>query len=151
MVAIPKNVMDLLAAPDAVKVIATVSADGQPHVIAAGTIGAVDPNTMMIGKVLTKVSSDNIKSGKKVAFLVTKGLESYSINAVLKDIQSSGPVYDAVNQKLAECTSTHPSLCSSMSPPFSTRVQTPKPVSRSLEKPYSGPSFPRATHFYKIY
>ena len=53
MVAIPKNVMDLLAAPDAVKVIATVSADGQPHVIAAGTIGAVDPNTMMIGKVLT--------------------------------------------------------------------------------------------------
>ena len=101
MVAIPKNVMDLLAAPDAVKVIATVSADGQPHVIAAGTIGAVDPNTMMIGKVLTKVSSDNIKSGKKVAFLVTKGLESYSINAVLKDIQSSGPVYDAVNQKLA--------------------------------------------------
>ena len=101
MVAIPKNVMDLLAAPDAVKVIATVSADGQPHVIAAGTIGAVDPNTMMIGKVLTKVSADNIKSGKKVAFLVTKGLESYSINAVLKDIQSSGPVYDAVNQKLA--------------------------------------------------
>lgn len=101
MVSIPKNVMDLLSAPDSVKVIATVSPDGQPHVIAAGTIGALDAETMMIGRVLTKTSAENIKSGKKVAFLVTKGLESYSINAVLKDVQSSGPVYDAVNAKLA--------------------------------------------------
>ncbi len=101
MVAIPQNVMDLLAAPDAVKVIATVSADGQPHVIAAGTIGAVDANTMMFGKVLTKVSSDNIKNGKKVAFLVTKGLESYSVDGVFKSSVTSGPLFDGVNQKLA--------------------------------------------------
>ncbi len=102
MVSIPKNVMDLLSVPDSLKVIATVSPSGQPHVIAAGSIGALDAETMMIGKILTKVSSENIKSGKKVAFLVTKGLESYSIDAVLKDVQSSGPVYDAVNAKLAE-------------------------------------------------
>jgi len=100
MATIPKNVMDLLAAPDAVKVVATASAEGKPHVIVAGTIGALDEKTMMVGKVLTKTSSDNIKATKKAAFLVTKGMESYSINARLKDTQSSGPVLDAINKKL---------------------------------------------------
>jgi predicted pyridoxine 5'-phosphate oxidase superfamily flavin-nucleotide-binding protein len=101
MVTIPKEVMDLLAENGSVKSMATVDSSGQPHVITAGTIGALDDKTMMIGQVLTQKSYNNAENNKKVAFIVTNGLKSYSIDAVLRETVSSGPLLEGVNQKLA--------------------------------------------------
>ncbi|MCQ2071291.1 MAG: hypothetical protein MJZ68_09190 [archaeon] len=100
MVAIPQKVLDLIADPASVKAFTTVSADGQPHSIVAGTIIAPAPDMMAIGKVLMKTSEQNIAANNKGAFLITKGMESYEVVVTFKASVDSGELFDAMNKNL---------------------------------------------------
>lgn len=102
MVALPKEVQDLLADKEAVKTLITAGKSGQPHAIVAGTIAAADPETMMIGQILFKQTAKNIEENPKVAFLVSKGPQSYEINAKFKTCFKDGPQLDGYNAKLKE-------------------------------------------------
>lgn len=101
MVAIPANVMALLNAHDCVKIFVTADKTGQPHAVAAGSIAAPAPDTVIIGEILMKQSVKNVEANKKAAFLVVKGLEAYEVNVVPKVRLDKGPEVDAMNQALA--------------------------------------------------
>lgn len=100
MVAIPEKVMDLLADKASVKSLITICAGNRPHAIVAGTIMPLGSETMVIGEVLMKRSSNNLKQNPKAAFLVTKGTESYEIQVTAKDRMTSGAIVDKMNAVL---------------------------------------------------
>lgn len=101
MVAIPEKVMNLINDQGSVKALTTVCAGNRPHSIVAGTIMAVGPETMVIGEVLMKRTSANLKANPKACFNITKGTESYEIQVTAKDRLTSGAIYDKMNSILA--------------------------------------------------
>jgi len=101
MANIPKNVMDVLAAPTTTKVLVTASKGGKPHAIVAGSIGAPAADTMIVGEVLMKTSSKNLKENKEAAFLISAGKDAYEIDCAVKARLESGPELDAMNKALA--------------------------------------------------
>lgn len=101
MAAIPANVLEKMNSPGTVKALVTVSDDGRPHAIVAGSIISPAPNTMVIGEILMKKSAENMKNNKKVSFLVSAGKEAYSIDCTVKARMDSGPQLDEMNKVLA--------------------------------------------------
>ncbi|MCQ2078735.1 MAG: hypothetical protein MJZ38_01570 [archaeon] len=97
MVAIPENVMAAIKDQASVKSLTTICAGNRPHSIVAGTIMALGPETMVIGEVLMKRTSNNLKQNPKAAFLITKGMESYEIQVTAKDRLTSGAIVDQMN------------------------------------------------------
>jgi len=100
MVNIPTNVIELMNKEGTVKALVTSSKKGMPHAIIAGTIMSPAPNTMVIGEVLMKVSSKNLKENEEAAFLITSGTEAYEINCKVKARLDKGPELDGMNKVL---------------------------------------------------
>ena len=101
MVAIPANILEVMKAPACVKSLTTVCAGNRPHTIVAGTIMAPSPDMMVIGEVLMKRTSANLKQNPKAAFLITRGKESYEIQVTVKDRITSGAIVDQMNAILS--------------------------------------------------
>ncbi len=102
MAAIPENVKALFADKDACKIIATACKNGKPHAIPAGTIGVVDDSTMVVAQIFMDVTAQNIDSNPKAAFTAVKGMEAYTVNAVLKAKLTEGPIFDAMYKNIQE-------------------------------------------------
>jgi len=100
MVLIPENVMAAFNDPASVKVLTSVAADGQPHSIVCGSIRAVAPDTMIVGEILMKATSVNLKKNDKAAILVVAGRSSFVVNVIAKDRVSEGPMLDGMNEAL---------------------------------------------------
>ena len=79
----------------------TASKDARPHAIVAGSIGAPTADTMIMGEVLTKVSSKNLLENPKAAFLISSGKEAYEIECTAKARLDKGPELDAMNKEMA--------------------------------------------------
>jgi len=77
MVAIPKCVVDI--APEAVKIIETVSASGQPHGIVCGSIAIIGESKIAVGEVLMKRTKENLAANGKASILITAGPKSYEL------------------------------------------------------------------------
>ena len=101
---LPEEVAQLLNDPKSIKVLTTVSADGTPHSIRVGSMGAPAPNLMSVGAILMKTSNANLeatKNAKKlVCVLVNSEMKAYLITATVKEDLTSGPLFDGTNEHL---------------------------------------------------
>lgn len=106
MVAIPDEVMKVLNDPASVRVIATKSEKGDVHIIQAGSIMAPAPDTVVIGAVLMKRTGKNLEGmksrGEMVSILAGSKGQSYEIRAKVKELATSGPIFEGMNAELAK-------------------------------------------------
>lgn len=98
MVALPNEVFELMNDKKATKVLGTRNANNDVHLINVGGAGALDPETIFIGEIMMRKTSDNLrlaqKEKTKVSVLVSQGYKSFEIKASVKDHQTSGPVFE---------------------------------------------------------
>ena len=106
MVALPQNVMALLNDRAASKILGTRTAKNDVHIINVGGAGAVDPETIFIGEIFMKASSENLTLAKKektrASLLVSRGPESYEVRCSVKDHVTSGPMFDQMKTTFAQ-------------------------------------------------
>jgi hypothetical protein len=104
LVALPEAVMNALNDPRSVKVLATKSPDGVVHAIPIGSMMASDPNNIVFGVIFMKKTHVNMlnmkKKGESPVVLVITGDNAYQVHAIVKEYKTSGPVLDAMNEKL---------------------------------------------------
>jgi hypothetical protein len=104
VVKLPDEVFQAVNNPKAGKVLATVGADGTPHVIEVGSIMAPSPDMVAFGAIIMKETGKNLERAKsektKISILVTVDLNSYLINAKIADYITKGPIYDKMNDVL---------------------------------------------------
>jgi hypothetical protein len=96
--------MNALNDPTSVKVLATKTPEGSVNAIPLGSMMAPDPNSIVFGVVLMKKTHINMedmqKKGDSPVVLVVTGGRAYQVHAKIKDYKTSGPVLDAMNEKL---------------------------------------------------
>ena len=106
MVKIPDEVFNAINNDKNPKILATVGADGAPHAIQAGTISAPSNEMMIVGAILMKRTGKNLeamkKGGKTASFLVLDGPKSYEVRCTVGDLVTSGPMFDAMSEKIKQ-------------------------------------------------
>ena len=106
MVALPKEVMELVNDKGASKIFGTRAANGDVHIINVGGSGALDPETIFIGEIFMKATGDNLKLAQKentrASLLVSKGMQSYEIRCKVKDHATSGPLFEKMKETFAQ-------------------------------------------------
>jgi len=104
MVSIPQDAMNLLNDPKSIRVLGTKTEEGNIHIIQAGSIKAINPQTIIIGAILMKNASKNLETMKKknelASILVSKETASYEVKVSIKDYQTSGPIFDKLNEEI---------------------------------------------------
>ncbi len=88
------RITELIQEERASKSISTISNEGKLHTIAIGAILAVDTDTIAVAEVFMNVTSKNLTENSKAAFLVTKGRESYLLNAIATKRHTDGQLFD---------------------------------------------------------
>lgn len=106
MVDMPEPVIRMIKHPDTRKVMATVSPDGEPHMIVCGSLMVTDPDTIIVGEVFMYRACENLKNNPNVEFMVWQGREAYSIKAVAKSRVDTGPIFDKMAQQLDKMNMT---------------------------------------------
>ena len=102
MVAIPKEIVDLMVDKATVKTLITSCKCGQPHGIVCGSIFPTPDGKVGVGEILMKRTKQYLAETGKAAILITAGPKSYELvlkNPVRAD---SGPVFDALKENLAK-------------------------------------------------
>ncbi|MFI3237297.1 MAG: hypothetical protein R3Y47_04625 [Lachnospiraceae bacterium] len=97
-----EHVSNLFKDPQSVKVVSTVSKDGQVHAIVAGSVMVLDDDTMGVAEVFMNTTSVNLADTGKVALLAVKGMESYLVNASVQKRHSDGPLFDMVADQFSK-------------------------------------------------
>ncbi len=90
----PQEVMNLLNDREAVKVLATIGADGTPNVAPKGSSIAVDAETVAFADIMGGKTRANLDANKKAAVAVIKERTGYQVKGTLKGFQTSGPIFD---------------------------------------------------------
>ena len=103
MVNMPKDVMDIIVAPDSTKMIATVDENDAPNVATVGSITAIDSETIAFAELFIKKTKANLENTKKVAIIIFKGpMVGYQLKGTFAGFQTSGPVFDSFSEKVME-------------------------------------------------
>lgn len=106
VVKIPDEVFNAINNEKNPKILATVDANGDPHAIQAGSIRAPSNEMMIVGAILMKRTGKNLeamkKDGKTASFLVLDGPKSYEVRCTVGDFVTSGPMFDAMSEKLKQ-------------------------------------------------
>jgi len=103
MVNIPKEVMDVLAASDSAKMIATTDAKGIPNVVPVWSITAVDSETIAFAELFIKRTKENLENNKNAAIAVFKGpMTGYQLKGTFVGFQTSGPIFENFSKKVKE-------------------------------------------------
>ena len=104
MVDMPEEVVSRINDPKAVKVISTISREGDVHSIQVGACVAPQPGMIAVGAILMQHTSKNLenmkKKGQSVSVLVAKEMESYQVKADIQAYQTEGPVFDAMSVEI---------------------------------------------------
>ncbi len=101
MVKIPKEVSELLSQKETVKILVTADAGGQPHAIVCGSIGIIGEDTLSVGEIFMKRSSENMSKNKKTAILITNGPKAYEIQTTVSGREDSGADFDNMSKALS--------------------------------------------------
>jgi hypothetical protein len=101
MVAVPKEVADLLADKASVKVLVTASKAGQPHAIVCGSIFLGPDGKVGVGEILMKRAKQNLADCGKAAISVTAGPKSYELVLANPARADSGPVFENLKAAMA--------------------------------------------------
>jgi len=101
---LPKEAQDLFNDSDALKVLATKSADEGLHIIPVGSMRAPNPNIIAFAVILMKEAHENLKraieTDEKVSTLAVKVIPekgqflSYQAKCKVKSFETSGPIYE---------------------------------------------------------
>ena len=101
MVTIPKDVMAIIAAPDSIKMLATVDEKGFPNIATVGSITAVDSETIAFAELFIKKTKENLENTKKVAIIIFKApMVGYQLKGTFVGFQTSGPIFDSFSEKV---------------------------------------------------
>ena len=101
MVNIPKEVIDVLAAPDSAKMIATTDAQGTPNIAPVWSITAVDQETIAFAQLFIKRTKENLENNKKAAIAVFKGpTTGYQLKGTFTGFQTSGPIFETFSKNV---------------------------------------------------
>ncbi len=96
-----ENVSRLFSDNESVKVVSTVSSEGELHSIVAGSVMVIDDNTMAVAEVFMNTTSENLNANDKVALLAVKGTESYLVVGKVEKRHTEGGLYDTISEKFA--------------------------------------------------
>jgi len=106
MVELTDEILKILNDPKSVKVLATKETGGAVHAIQVGSMMAPNPGTIAAGAILMQRTSKNLegmmKKGDLASILVCSRRESCEIRAKVKELQTSGPLLEGMNQVLAK-------------------------------------------------
>ena len=106
MVEMPEPVIRMIKHPDTKKVMATVSPDGEPHMIVCGSLMVTEQDTIIVGEVFMYRTVENLRNNPNVEFMVWQGRDAYSIKAVAKSRLDTGPVFNKMSQMLEKMNMT---------------------------------------------
>ena len=101
MVAIPKEIIDIISAKETTKILVTASSEGQPHAIVCGSIFATPDGKAGVAEILMKRAAKNLKDTGEAAISIAAGPKAYELvlkNPVRAD---SGPLFDDMKAKMA--------------------------------------------------
>lgn len=106
VVKIPDEVLNAINNEKNPKILATVGADGAPHAIQAGSIGAPSNEMMIVGAILMKKTGKNLEAMKRdnklASVLVLDGMKSYEVRCKVGDLVTSGPLFDKMSEKIKQ-------------------------------------------------
>ncbi len=97
-----EEVKQLFADQESVKVISTVSEDGEVHAIVAGSIMVLDENTMAVAEVFMNTTCANLETNNKAALLAVKGMQSYLVNVTVDKRHTDGVLFDNIAEGFAK-------------------------------------------------
>jgi hypothetical protein len=105
MVAIPKQVMEVINHPDGAKVVATRTPKGEVHAIIVGSLSAPNPSTIVFGTLIMHKTSENLRDmcrkGELASVLVVKGMASFEVRAKIIGQRTEDRELDRMNEQLA--------------------------------------------------
>lgn len=101
MVSLTEPVARMVVHPDTAKVLATVSPEGEPHMIVCGSLTLDGDDTIVLGEVFMYRAAENLRRCPKAEFLVWKGKSAFSIKATARERLTSGPLFDRMSASLS--------------------------------------------------
>ena len=103
MVSIPKDVVDVLNAPDSVKILATANEKGMPNAVPVYSIVPITDDTVAFAEIFIIHTKQNLEKNKNANITVLKApATAYQLKGVFTGFQTSGPVFDNFAKKMAE-------------------------------------------------
>ena len=106
MVVLTEPVIRMIRHPGTNKVLATVSPDGQPHMIVCGSLTVSEPDTIVVGEVFMHRASEYLSKDPRAEFIVWRGKDGYSIKAVARSRQTDGPEFEKMSALLERMNMT---------------------------------------------
>ena len=79
MVALPKDVLELVNDKGASKILGTRASNGDVHLINVGGSGALDPETIFVGQIFMKASKENLELAKKEGTRASAGQQGHAV------------------------------------------------------------------------
>ncbi len=100
---IPKVVTDLMASPEAIKILATVDASGVPNAAAVWSFRPAGEDKVAFADVALKKTKENLERTRKASVLIVKLPEtSFQMKGTFLGFQTSGPLYEGCARALME-------------------------------------------------
>lgn len=100
MVKLPENVARLIRHPSTSKAMATVSPEGEPHMIVCGSLILADDDTIVLGEVYMHRAAEYLLHSRFAEFLVWSGKDGYSIKTKVTGRYTEGPLFDKLSDML---------------------------------------------------
>lgn len=104
MVKMNKECIDILNDPSALKVLATVDAEGRPNAVPKGSLTAIDEETIAFADIFGEKTTKNLETTKKVAIAVFKpsSATGYQVKGTFQEFNRSGPLFDKFAKQMKE-------------------------------------------------
>ncbi len=99
MISVPEPVARIIKHPEARKVLATVSPEGEAHAIVCASLVIFDDYICAADVFMTRTAL-YLESNPNVEFLVWQGRDAYSIKATLKERVVEGEIFDKMAASL---------------------------------------------------
>lgn len=106
MVVLTEPIVRMIRHPGTNKVLATVSPDGQPHMIVCGSLTVSEPDTIFVGEVFMHRAAEYLSKDPRAEFIVWRGRDGYSIKAVARDRLTEGPEFEKMSSLLERMNMT---------------------------------------------
>ncbi|NTV01539.1 MAG: pyridoxamine 5'-phosphate oxidase family protein [Chlorobiaceae bacterium] len=102
---LPEELIQLINDRESVKVVATVGADGKPHVVVKGSLTTFDSDTIVFaegfqGSLSNSNLLDSQVNSRPVAVNVTKGLASFQVKGYVSPASPSDKVYQTLLERI---------------------------------------------------
>jgi predicted pyridoxine 5'-phosphate oxidase superfamily flavin-nucleotide-binding protein len=100
---IPKEVVEVLNAPDSVKILATADEKGMPNAVPVYSIVPIRDDTVAFAEIFIMHTKQNLAKNKNVNLTVFKASSTaYQLKGTFDGFQTSGQLFDNFAKKMAE-------------------------------------------------